>query len=362
MIASHRDAKAKLYAATRASAADMESHVAARAARSRGLPFAALRVVSDAADRTLPPAACVALNPSGGIDLMGWCGRSCAHRNRFGSSAHRVGSGDRVRDPIPLPPPARWRICLCEISASLRSTWDENTNCAGRCRSSGISGAIGPSVLTPLSITPSAGQRARHAVDDGGGFESAVHHAVRAFLVLPTPYLFPVGFLHQLAKRRRNLRPEDSRASASQRQSGWDCPRAYSDRSDFRRESRGTWRLADRPFSAAVAAWKIFTEESSSVAIEKMLLVRSALISIAGRNRHAIEPDRLHFVEEGGNPLGLGIAEQRAIDADAKALRFRSLIASTAFSYVPSRQTDLSCIALSPSRWIDQVKSRCGRN
>ncbi|HWE07482.1 MAG TPA: hypothetical protein VG274_12280 [Rhizomicrobium sp.] len=70
-IAGHRDAKAKLYAATRASVADMESHVAARAARSRGLPFAALRVVSDAANRTLPPAACVALHPSGGIDIVG---------------------------------------------------------------------------------------------------------------------------------------------------------------------------------------------------------------------------------------------------------------------------------------------------
>jgi hypothetical protein len=70
-IAAHRDAKARLHAATRASVADMESHIAARAARSRGLPFAALRVVSDAAHRTLPPAACVALNPSGGIDAMG---------------------------------------------------------------------------------------------------------------------------------------------------------------------------------------------------------------------------------------------------------------------------------------------------
>jgi hopanoid-associated phosphorylase len=70
-IVGHRDAKARLYAATRASAADMESHIAARAARSRGLPFAALRVVSDAADRTLPPAACVSLNLSGGIDILG---------------------------------------------------------------------------------------------------------------------------------------------------------------------------------------------------------------------------------------------------------------------------------------------------
>ncbi len=49
----------------------MESHVAARAAKEHGLPFAALRVVSDAAHRTLPPAARVALQPSGAIDLAG---------------------------------------------------------------------------------------------------------------------------------------------------------------------------------------------------------------------------------------------------------------------------------------------------
>lgn len=69
--AGHRDDKKRLHAATRASAADMESHIAARAARSRGLPFAVLRVVSDAAHRTLPPAACVALKASGAIDLGG---------------------------------------------------------------------------------------------------------------------------------------------------------------------------------------------------------------------------------------------------------------------------------------------------
>lgn len=66
-----RDSKACLHASTRAWASDMESHVAARAARAHGLPFAALRVVSDAAHRTLPPAARVALKPCGGIDLPG---------------------------------------------------------------------------------------------------------------------------------------------------------------------------------------------------------------------------------------------------------------------------------------------------
>jgi len=68
-IAADREAKAELRARTRASAVDMESHIAARVAEKMGLPFAALRIVSDAAHRTLPEAARVAMLPSGGIDV-----------------------------------------------------------------------------------------------------------------------------------------------------------------------------------------------------------------------------------------------------------------------------------------------------
>ena len=62
-------AKAALHRQSGAIAADMESHVAARVARHHGLPFAVARVVSDAADRTLPPAARVGMRPDGGMDL-----------------------------------------------------------------------------------------------------------------------------------------------------------------------------------------------------------------------------------------------------------------------------------------------------
>ena len=57
--------KAALQRATGALAADMESHVAAQVAVAHGLPFAALRVVSDTADQSLPPAAARALGPDG---------------------------------------------------------------------------------------------------------------------------------------------------------------------------------------------------------------------------------------------------------------------------------------------------------
>ena len=61
--------KADLRARTHASAADMESHVAALWAQNYGLPFAAIRVVSDPAHRALPPLAATALKPDGTVDL-----------------------------------------------------------------------------------------------------------------------------------------------------------------------------------------------------------------------------------------------------------------------------------------------------
>jgi len=68
-IADSGEVKAALHEATRADAVDMESHLAARAARERGLPFAALRVISDTADQSLPPAALAAMKPDGSIAL-----------------------------------------------------------------------------------------------------------------------------------------------------------------------------------------------------------------------------------------------------------------------------------------------------
>ena len=62
-------AKAELYEKTNALSADMESHIAARVARSHSVPFAALRIISDSASDALPPAALVAMKKDGGIDL-----------------------------------------------------------------------------------------------------------------------------------------------------------------------------------------------------------------------------------------------------------------------------------------------------
>ena len=61
--------KAELRRRTGAAAVDMESHVAARLAVRHGIPFAALRVVADPAERSLPPAALVGMRPDGSTDL-----------------------------------------------------------------------------------------------------------------------------------------------------------------------------------------------------------------------------------------------------------------------------------------------------
>ena len=61
--------KRALHEQTRALAVDMESHVAARVAGRRGLPFAALRVISDRMEDDLPPAALIGMRPDGGMAL-----------------------------------------------------------------------------------------------------------------------------------------------------------------------------------------------------------------------------------------------------------------------------------------------------
>ncbi|HVY15996.1 MAG TPA: phosphorylase [Rhodopila sp.] len=61
--------KAALWMETGAAAVDMESHIAAAYAAEAGVPFAALRVISDPANRALPALARDAIKPNGDIDL-----------------------------------------------------------------------------------------------------------------------------------------------------------------------------------------------------------------------------------------------------------------------------------------------------
>jgi nucleoside phosphorylase len=65
-----RDCKAALHSETGAAAVDMESHIAAAYAAEAGIPFAALRVISDPAHRALPVVARKAIKPNGDLDLV----------------------------------------------------------------------------------------------------------------------------------------------------------------------------------------------------------------------------------------------------------------------------------------------------
>jgi adenosylhomocysteine nucleosidase len=57
--------KRQLHMATGACAVDMESHVVVRLAAAHGLAFAAVRVIIDPAERTIPPAALLGMRPDG---------------------------------------------------------------------------------------------------------------------------------------------------------------------------------------------------------------------------------------------------------------------------------------------------------
>jgi adenosylhomocysteine nucleosidase len=61
--------KRALHLRTGAHAVDMESHIAARIAAHRKIPFAAIRVIADPAERRLPNAALVAMRPDGAIAI-----------------------------------------------------------------------------------------------------------------------------------------------------------------------------------------------------------------------------------------------------------------------------------------------------
>ncbi|HQT80308.1 MAG TPA: hypothetical protein PLD10_24990 [Rhodopila sp.] len=66
-VVSGKAEKAALHHATGAHAVDLESGAVAQVAAQRGVPFAVIRAICDPAERTLPPAALVALDAKGGV-------------------------------------------------------------------------------------------------------------------------------------------------------------------------------------------------------------------------------------------------------------------------------------------------------
>src|SRR6516164_8535212 len=56
--------------------------------------------------------------------------------------------------------------------------------------------------------------------------------------------------------------------------------------------------------------------------IEKMRLVGSPLVGVAGRYCYAIDPDFHDIVEKASDSLGVGCIEQSGVDIDPKPARF----------------------------------------
>ena len=95
-LAASAAAKAALHTATGAIAVDMESHIAARVAARHGLPFGCLRVVSDTAADTLPPAFAVAMRRGGGTDVGAMLRSLATHPGQIPAFAHASANAVRA--------------------------------------------------------------------------------------------------------------------------------------------------------------------------------------------------------------------------------------------------------------------------
>jgi adenosylhomocysteine nucleosidase len=96
------EAKRALWLSTGAAAVDMESGAVARVAQAHGLPFAVLRAICDPADRTLPPAALVALNSAGAIGLVRVIGSLLRHPGQFPALMHLANDAAAARRVLQL--------------------------------------------------------------------------------------------------------------------------------------------------------------------------------------------------------------------------------------------------------------------
>ncbi len=99
--------KAALYRDHGALGVDMESHGAARAAASAGVPFLAIRAIADPADRALPPAALGAVAPDGSTRMLATLGAAMRDPKQF-PALMKLGADSAAalktlrRDLVPL--------------------------------------------------------------------------------------------------------------------------------------------------------------------------------------------------------------------------------------------------------------------
>src|SRR5579883_493398 len=87
-------------------------------------------------------------------------------------------------------------------------------------------------------------------------------------------------------------------------------------------EQRG---LVEGPFLAAALGENVAKQLLGARAVEEMLLVRRALISVAWRDGDALDAEPFRLVEKGGDAGRVGAVEQGAVNVDAKTLRLGGL-------------------------------------
>lgn len=92
--------KAQLQRETNACAVDLESGPAAEEAARCGLPFAALRAVCDPAERTLPPAAVLALDTAGRIGMLRVASSVLCHPGQIADLVRLAGDAARARSAL----------------------------------------------------------------------------------------------------------------------------------------------------------------------------------------------------------------------------------------------------------------------
>src|SRR5690348_4441058 len=124
-----------------------------------------------------------------------------------------------------------------------------------------------------------------HRVGDRGRLVAAVHHAVRALLVVPRAVRVPVGALHQLAKRLRvTLAEQIARALPAEHVARRIAPWRAVVLLVAREEVEEQARLAERPRAAATPAPEHVAKQLLGArAREEMLLVGRTLVRIARR-------------------------------------------------------------------------------
>jgi hopanoid-associated phosphorylase len=77
-------------------AVDMESHVMARAAARHGMPFAVLRVISDAADEILPPSAVAGMREDGEVDVLAVLSQLAKHPRQLAALLRTGRNAERA--------------------------------------------------------------------------------------------------------------------------------------------------------------------------------------------------------------------------------------------------------------------------